>query len=67
MSASPKTCPFLDLSSMDTTSPQCLDRGGGTSIYIEEEEEELGATIFRVLVSILWMARPLDLKIQGIR
>jgi hypothetical protein len=24
---------------MDTTSPQCLDRGGGTSIYIEEEEE----------------------------
>jgi hypothetical protein len=39
MSASPKTCPFLDLSSMDTTSPQCLDRGGGTSIYIEEEEE----------------------------
>jgi hypothetical protein len=39
MSASPKTCPFLDLSSMDTTSPQCLDRGAGTSIYIEEEEE----------------------------
>jgi hypothetical protein len=34
MSASPKTCPFLDLSSMDTTSPQCLDRGAGTSIYI---------------------------------
>jgi len=48
MSASPKTCPFLDLSSMDTTSPQCLDRGAGTSTYIEEEEEELGATIFRV-------------------